>query len=167
MGSLFSFLDQNTNRPPMGDILRNTMARAPFRDVEIPSKAELEEACQGPFHPMALEGIRLFEAGEYWHDHEALEEACLAEEGPARILYIGILQAGVTYFQIERHNFVGAAKMFERSKRYLEPLPDACRGVNVEQLRQDLAKAMSAAGKLGPEQLEQFDKSLFKPLVRI
>ena len=105
--------------------------------------------------------------GEYWHAHEALEEAWLAEEGPARTLYIGILQAGVTYLQIERHNFVGAAKMFERSKRYLEPLPDVCRGVNIEQLRQDLAAAMSAAGKLGPEQLEQFDTSLFKPLVRI
>ncbi|NOH10783.1 MAG: DUF309 domain-containing protein [Chloroflexi bacterium] len=142
------------------------MAQTPYRDVEIPSEEELAEACQGDLHPMAIEGMRLFDAGDFWHAHEALEEAWLAEEGPARILYIGILQAGVTYLQIERKNFVGAAKMFERSKRYLEPLPDACRGVNVEQLRHDLVEAMHAAGRLGPERLDQFDTNLFKPLVR-
>ena len=54
--------------------------RPPYRDVEIPSQEKLEEACQGTLHPMALKGMHLFDAGDYWHAHEALEEAWLAEE---------------------------------------------------------------------------------------
>ena len=115
---------------------------------------------------MAEEGIRLFDAGNFWLAHEALEEAWKSESGPARTLYIGILQAGVTYLHIERQNFIGAAKMFERCNRYLASLPDICRGVNVKQLRKDLGIVMQAAGKLGPEHLDQFNTNLFQPILR-
>ena len=62
---------------------------------------EFPEACQGALHPMAVKGISLFDERQYWEAHEALEAAWLDEEGPARHLYKGILQAGVTYLQIE------------------------------------------------------------------
>jgi predicted metal-dependent hydrolase len=143
------------------------MAKSPYRDVQIPTKEELAEACQRELHAKAEKGIHLFNTHQFWHAHEAFEEAWLAEEGPARTLYIGILQAGVTYLQIERNNFIGAAKMYERSQRYLKPLPDHCRGVNVKQLRQDLDAAMKSAGKLGPDRLDEFDTSLLKPISRI
>jgi predicted metal-dependent hydrolase len=128
---------------------------------------ELPELCKGELHPMAVKGIELFDEGQYWEAHEALEAAWKDERGPARHLYKGILQAGVTYLQIERGNFLGMAKMFERSKKWLRPWPGVCRGVDVGQLRQDLAAAAGEAYRLGPGGLAEFDRSLFKKIKRV
>lgn len=136
--------------------------RDPDEDFVLP--AELALACLGELHPKALKGIELFDARRYWEAHEALEEAWLAERGPARHLYKGILQAGVTYLQIQRQNFVGMAKMFERCKKWLAPWPEECRGIDVEQLRMDVAAAVESAGRLGPERLGEFDQALFQPI---
>jgi predicted metal-dependent hydrolase len=126
------------------------------------TEPELPAACSGPLHPMAIEGIRLFNEGHYWHAHEALEAAWKDERGPARHLYKGILQMGVMYLQIERGNYLGMAKMYERCKKWLRPWPPVCRGVNVAQLRADAESAMSAARALGPLRLAEFDRSLLR-----
>jgi hypothetical protein len=59
------------------------------------------------------------------------------------------------------------AKMFERCKKWLRPWPDQCRGIDIAQLRADVAAAVAAAGKLGPGNLQGFDRSLFKKLKRV
>ena len=118
--------------------------------------ADLAEACAGELHPKAEEGIRLFDAKEYWHAHEALEEAWMAETGPARQLYKGILQAGVAYLQVQRGNFVGAMKMYRRSQVWLSPWPDVCRTIDVKQLKADLEMVIVEARRLGVEQIDGF-----------
>ncbi len=123
---------------------------------------QLPAACAGPLHAEALRGIELFNAGQYWEAHEALEAAWKEESGPARHLYKGILQAGVMYLQIERNNYLGMAKMYERCKKWLRPWPPVCRGVDVDQLRSDVEAAMAAARRLGPERLGEYDKTLLK-----
>src|SRR3990170_2940443 len=128
---------------------------------------QLPGACSGELHPMALKGIELFDAQQYWEAHEALEAAWRDERGQARYLYQGILQVGIVYLQIERNNFIGMAKMFERCKKWLRPWPDQCRGVDVAQLRADVAAAVASAGKLGPGNLAGFDRSLFKKVKRV
>lgn len=125
---------------------------------------QLPSACSGSLHPQAVHGIQLFNAGQYWEAHEALEAAWKEERGPARHLYKGILQAGVMYLQIQRGNYVGMAKMYQRCKKWLRPWPPVCRCVNVDQLRADVETVMEAARALGPERLGEFDKSLFKPV---
>jgi hypothetical protein len=128
---------------------------------------QIPSACQGELHPMAVKGIELFDEGHFWDAHEALEAAWRDETEPVRFLYQGILQVGIVYLQIERNNFIGMAKMFERCKKWLRPWPDECRGIDVAQLRTDVAAAVTAAGKLGPGNLKSFDRSLFKKLERI
>ncbi|MBX3004700.1 MAG: DUF309 domain-containing protein [Anaerolineales bacterium] len=125
---------------------------------------QLPSACSGALHPEAQRGIALFNAGQYWEAHEALESAWRDESGPARHLYKGILQAGVMYLQIQRGNYVGMAKMYERCKKWLRPWPPVCRGVDVEQLRADVEAVMAAAQRLGPQQLGKFDMGLLKPV---
>jgi predicted metal-dependent hydrolase len=128
---------------------------------------QMPSACQGDLHPMALKGIELFDNGQYWKAHEALEAAWRDEREPVRYLYQGILQVGIVYLQIERNNFIGMAKMFERCKKWLRPWPDVCRGIDVAQLRADVAAAVAAAGKLGPGNLQNFDRALFKRVKRV
>jgi uncharacterized protein len=121
--------------------------------------------CEGPLHPMAIRGFQLFNQGQYWLAHEALEEAWRDELGQVRRLYQGILQAGVVYLHIQRGNWAGAMKVYHRSQRWLSPFPDTCRGIDLARLRADLDRAITEARRLGPEGLDLFDPFLLKPLV--
>jgi len=120
--------------------------------------------CQGEIHPAAVRGFELFNAGRYWHAHEALETAWLEETGQIRHLYRGILQIGVTYFHIQHANFRGAIKVYGRSQRWIRPFPDTCRGIDVAGLRRDSARVMEAVQDLGPDRLAEIDLRLLKPV---
>jgi hypothetical protein len=113
---------------------------------------------------MVVRGFTLFNAGEYWKAHEALEEAWLEEQGQVRHLYRGILQVAVTYYHIQRGNFAGAVKVYARSKRWLDPFPDICRGVDVKGLRRHLEQVMLEVYRLGPDNLAELDPHLLQPI---
>jgi hypothetical protein len=120
--------------------------------------------CFGHLHPKALEGLRLFNAGEYFEAHEELELAWREETGEIRGLYQGILEAAVTYLHVQRGNYAGAVKVYARGMRWLREWPDACRGVNVAKLRADLERVIAEVKRLGPERSGEFDPSLFQPV---
>lgn len=127
-------------------------------------EAALRADCAQPLSAPAREGVALFNRREFFEAHEALEHAWNADPGPARELYRGILQIAVAYLQIERGNYAGALKMFLRSRQWLDPLPEACRGVDVAQFRREAQAARAALEALGPERIAEFDRSLFRPL---
>jgi hypothetical protein len=127
-------------------------------------EAAVADDCAQPLSALARDGIALFNRGEYFEAHEALEHAWNADPGPARELYRGLLQIAVAYLQIERGNYNGALKMFLRSRQWLDPLPEACRGVDVARFRREAQAARAALEALGPERLADFDRSLFKPV---
>lgn len=127
-------------------------------------EAALAADCVGPLSALAREGIALFNRREFFEAHEALEHAWNQDAGPARELYRGLLQIAVAYLQIERGNYTGALKMFLRSRQWLDPLPEVCRGVDVARFRREAQAAREALEALGPERLAEFDRALFKPL---
>jgi uncharacterized protein len=133
--------------------------RASNSSVPVPSD------CNGSLHPKAIEGLELFNAGHYWKAHEALEAAWRAETGPIRELYRGILQAGVVYLHISRHNFAGAVKVYQRSQKWLTLWPEHCRGISIGQLQRDLTTAILEVQALGPDRLAEIDLSLLKPVI--
>ena len=122
------------------------------------------EDCSAPLHPQAAEGLRLFNAGEYFEAHEALEIAWNEEKGRVRDLYRGILQIAVTYLHITRGNYNGAVKVYGRSQRWMKDWPAVCRGIQVETLRRDAESVMRAVIRLGTERIGEFDRSLLKPV---
>ena len=126
--------------------------------------SRIRDDCQGVLHPMAIHGISLFNRGEYWKAHEALELAWLDEKGNIRNLYRGILKVGVMYLHIERGNYRGALKLYRRSQRWLAPFTGICRGVNIEKLRADVEIAIHEVRRLGPDKMELFDRSLLWPV---
>jgi predicted metal-dependent hydrolase len=133
--------------------------------ARVPDLAAIQQACQEPLSVAALHGLELFNRGEYFEAHEALEEAWKAEPGPGRELYRAILQVGVAYLQIERGNYNGAIKMFLRLRQWLNPLPDECRGVDIARLRSDAQAVYSALTALGADHLEKFDRRLLRPVI--
>ncbi|HZU86404.1 MAG TPA: DUF309 domain-containing protein, partial [Anaerolineaceae bacterium] len=125
---------------------------------------EVNEDCFSSLHPQALRGLELFNRGEYFEAHEALETAWRDETGPSRELYRGILQVAVAYYHLLRGNYPGAVKMFQRCKQWLEPFPDTCRGINLLQFRQDLEQAEGELLRLGPQNIRHFNRGLLKTI---
>ncbi len=122
------------------------------------------ESCNGELHPKAIEGIRLFNAGEFFEAHEELEAAWRDETGEVRELYRGILQVAVAYLHITRGNFDGAVKVYGRSQKWTQGWGDVCRGINVKQLRDDAEVVKNELDRLGKGRIGEFDRSLFKPI---
>jgi len=120
--------------------------------------------CSGSPNPAATEGIRLFNLGEYFEAHEALEEAWHAETGRVRELYQGILQIAVTYLHITRGNYQGAVKVHARSQKWLRDWPEVCRGIAVGQLKRDAEVVLAEAQRLGPARLSFLDRSLLRAI---
>lgn len=120
--------------------------------------------CSGTLHPKAVEGLKLFNERKFFEAHEELEIAWNEEVGPVRELYRGILQIAVTYLHITRGNYNGAVKVYARSLRWLNPWPNACRGIQVGQLKRDANAVMHEVEKLGRENIRKFDLVLFKSI---
>lgn len=128
------------------------------------NKPAILTACAEPLPDLAWQGIHLFNQGHYFEAHEELEQAWMADRGAGRDLYRAILQIAVAYLQIQRQNYNGAVKMLLRVHQWIQPLPDICRGVNIDQLRQDVDRVYATLIELGAEQITRFDWSLARPV---
>jgi len=123
---------------------------------------QLASACQQPLPALAQQGITRFNAGEYYKQHDLLEELWMKTPGPERDLYQAILQVGVAYYQIERGNARGARKMLQRARKWLRKLPDVCQGVDVADLPQNAQNVLAGLGE--SDDLISFDRSLLHPV---
>ena len=132
--------------------------------TETDSQAELLRQAALPPSELLLKGIHEFNAGAYFEQHETLETAWREEPGPIRRMYQGVLQIGVAYYQIQRQNYTGALRMFQRAWQYLDPLPDTCQGVNIAQFRTDAHAAQAELERLGPQRIANFSLVFFKPI---
>jgi hypothetical protein len=54
--------------------------------------------------------------------------------------------------------------MFLRVRKWLAPLPEICRGINIGQLRQDVQTAYTALLELGPQGIDSFNLDLLQPV---
>lgn len=133
--------------------------------VRVPDYEALTAACGLPLSARAIEGLELFNQGEYYECHHALEDAWNADASAGRNLYKGILQVAVGYMQIERGNYNGGVKLLLRMRQWLDPLPAVCRGIEVGRLRDEATAVLEALQALGPERIAEFDRTLFKPIV--
>ena len=134
------------------------------KHARVPDRAAIAKACEGELSPLALRGLRLFEAGKYFEAHEELEHAWNQEAGPARELYRAVLQIAVAYLQITRKNYAGALKMFLRARQWIDPLPEVCLGVQVGKLRRQARLVRQALEDLGADRIDEFDLSLLQPV---
>ncbi len=137
------------------------------RYARVPDAAALADACAEPLSDLARAGIERFNAGDYYHAHDALEEAWMLDHGAGRELYRGMLQVGIAYYQIGRGNYRGAVKMLLRARQWLEPLPAVCRGVDVAALRADAERVYAALAAAGPEGVGALDRALLRPILLI
>jgi predicted metal-dependent hydrolase len=93
-----------------------------------------------------LEGIRLFNAGEFWHAHEQWEACWLAATEPESTFYKGIIQAAAALVHWQRGNLRGLRRNWEKSRPKLVALPNQMKGLNLHALIGDMDRFVIADG---------------------
>lgn len=78
-----------------------------------------------------LEGIRLFNAGYFWHSHEQWEACWLASSEPDATYYKGIIQAAAALVHWQKANPRGLHLNWAKSRAKLATLPDVHMGLDV------------------------------------
>jgi predicted metal-dependent hydrolase len=106
--------------------------------------------------PQMVEAFEQFNRGLYWEQHETLERVWRAETDTSiRNFYKGVIQVGVGFHHITRHNYVGVMKVLARGINYLKPYAPECYGVDVARLMNEASEIYFRAKELGPEQIGQ------------
>ncbi len=141
---------------PETDLPQTQAGAQPTRQTASES---IQQTCSRSLPAAAVQGLLLFNRGEFFEAHEYLELAWRADETPGRELYRAILQIAVAYLQIERGNYIGAVKMFKRMRRWLAPFPDVCRGIDLAGLRADSQSVYDRLIFLGKDRIQEFNPS--------
>ena len=136
------------------------MAFSSIRGTRRDYNPRMKAWCLEPPPTLLLRGIGQFNRGEFFEQHETLEDLWRQETRDVRYLYQGILQVGVGMYQIQRQNHHGAVYMMTRGPSYLHPFSPTCQSVDVAGLLGQASRILKEINKLGPKHLDQFDWSL-------
>ncbi len=136
--------------------LTNKSNREPIRAALSPSGPPARDACARTPSPEMLHAFDQFNRGEYWEQHETLEEVWRAEqESSIRNFYKGVIQVGVGFYHLTHGNFPGVVKVLARGINYLEPFAPDCYGVDVARLIAEASEVYYRVQELGPERLNE------------
>ena len=86
-----------------------------------------------------LQGIRLFNQGDFFEAHEVLEDVWRAAPEPDKKFLQGLIQVAVALHHHSKGNLVGARSLLERAARNLAFYPESYGGVNVAKLLCELS----------------------------
>ena len=89
---------------------------------------EAESSIDALYH----EGIRSFNACDFFEAHETWEELWTEYRGPARRYFQGLIQAAVALHHFGNGNIRGAKKVYLTSRAYLEDYRPAYEGLDLE-----------------------------------
>lgn len=81
-----------------------------------------------------INGLQLFNEGEFFACHDELEEVWTETIGPERDFYQGLIHVAVSLFHFEGGNLGGARKMYGSAQRYLAKYDDEYMGIKLGQL---------------------------------
>ncbi len=96
------------------------------------------------------EGLRLYNAGEYFAAHEAWEAVWMTAPEPEKAFLQGIIQVAAAFHHFHRGNLLGTQRTFEKALRRLDPLPSDFGGIAVAQLRDDMRNRLHALNSSHP-----------------
>ena len=116
--------------------------------------------CAGLPPPEVIRGFEQFNLGEFFEQHETLEDAWIAETDPVRYLYQGILQVGVGLYHLGRGNLYGAERLIARGLALLESFRPSCMGVDVDRFIAQSSRCLEVVKTLTPETIDSFDPSI-------
>jgi predicted metal-dependent hydrolase len=121
--------------------------------------ADLPWSCDETPRDLFYTGLEQFNRGQYFEQHESLEEIWILETRPIRYLYQGILRIGVGFYKLRLGNYRGTVNHINGGISYLQPFGDECLGVDIARLIREAAQVRDRVIELGPDRLDEFDLS--------
>ena len=85
-----------------------------------------------------LEGLRLFNAEDFFESHEVLEELWAETQDDRKKFYQGLIQAAVALLHFGNGNLGGAKKVYLSSRKYLEAYRPEFEGLDVARFLDEL-----------------------------
>lgn len=98
-------------------------------------------------------GVNLFNAGHFWHSHEAWEEAWVPSEQPVRSFYQGLIQVAAAFVHLTRNEYPGTVKLLEEGLSKLVSYRPDYLGIDVEGLISEARQTQARVVKDGPRGL--------------
>jgi uncharacterized protein len=104
---------------------------------------------QGPL----AEGLRLYDAGEFFTAHEAWESVWLELPEPEKTFLQGLIQVTAAFHHLQRNNLLGTSLLLQAALRRLDRYPEFFGGISVGLLCDDIRRRlrMLEAGKPASE----------------
>ena len=112
-----------------------------------------------------LQGIREFNAGEWFECHETVEDLWIGSEGEVRDFYQGLIQIAIALHHWRNGNYGGALSLLKGGAGYLGHVAEQCQWVDVAGLISDAGRVLAALEDLGQERMDQLDSGLI-PRIR-
>ena len=113
-----------------------------------------------PYPHEYLEGLRLFNAGEYFECHEMLEDLWHPAEGQERLHYQGLIQAAIAVEHFRKGNWTGAVGLYDKACEKWSQLPAQYMGVDLKGFREKLDIFFGQIQKAGPVGMRGVDIGL-------
>jgi uncharacterized protein len=87
-----------------------------------------------------LTGVELFNRGDFFEAHEAMEEAMdEADDDGNWEFFLGLLRAAVANHKLRQGELSGAILHLQAALRFLKPYPDRHQGIKLRELRHALS----------------------------
>src|ERR1700693_4285149 len=77
------------------------------------------------------EGLRLYDAGEFFTAHEAWESVWLKVPEPEKTFLQGLIQVTAAFHHLQRNNPLGAVLLLQAALRRLDRYPPSFGGISV------------------------------------
>jgi predicted metal-dependent hydrolase len=99
------------------------------------------------------EGLRLYDAAEFFAAHEAWESVWLHAQEPEKLFLQGLIQVTAAFHHLQRNNPQGTARLLQAALGRLERYPALFGGISVDLLCNDINAWLEAleAGAPPPE----------------
>src|SRR5271155_4575342 len=88
------------------------------------------------------EGLRLYDAGEFFAAHEAWESVWLGLREPEKTFLQGLIQGTAAFYQFQRNNQLGTIRLLQAALRRLERYPEDFGGISVRLLCDDIRERL-------------------------
>jgi predicted metal-dependent hydrolase len=108
------------------------------------------ESSSSQYDPRYLEGVALFNRGDYFEAHDIWEELwrdCPADD---RRFYQGLIQAAVAIYHWCNGNARGSRRLFHSGRSYMLPYPVPYHGLDVTEFWRAVERFLAPALSDGP-----------------
>jgi uncharacterized protein len=97
-----------------------------------------------------VEGLRQYDAGEFFTAHEAWETLWLEAREPDKTFLQGLIQVTAAFHHLQHNNPVGAGGLLQAALRRLEAYPPVFGDICVTALCDDIREWLQAINANGP-----------------